>query len=373
MKALRNNFYMVKLFCKAAPFKVAAELLLSLFGNVVTVWGSVWLLRLLLEQMEAGRGYGELLRPLILYLAVSGLALLLDRIYYQYFDDIYKQRVQSYLNRQLFEKSLEIDLIRYQEPAFYDSYKRATHCCETVADTAFQNLVSAFGFVVMLVCGASTVLLVDWALFLFCVFPFLGSLLMRRYNKRLYAMERELTPFTRKKEYVTRVVLLKDYAREIRLTNISRILFREMDQASEDTRKVYCKNEKALFFQKLLMYLTQVNVIYLLNLFYMVYRVAVTGELSVADFSVAFSSVIMVVSRIRRLLENCEKAQNYSQYIEDLRQFLNYSPKIRGGSLLPGAFERLDLRSVGVSVSSRKLLRQVSFSVCRGEKIAVVG
>lgn len=30
MKTLRNNFYIVKLFCKAAPVKVAAELALCL-------------------------------------------------------------------------------------------------------------------------------------------------------------------------------------------------------------------------------------------------------------------------------------------------------------------------------------------------------
>lgn len=58
----------------------------------------------------------------------------------------------------------------------------------------------------------------------------------------------------------------------------------------------------------------------------MTYKVAVTGELSLADFSVAFSSVIMVVSRIRRLMENYEKAQHYSQYIEDLRQFRGTAP-----------------------------------------------
>ena len=373
MKTLRNNFYIVKLFCKAAPVKVAAELALCLLRNVITVWGSIWLLRMLLEQMEAGRGFEELLPHLFFYLCISGLVLLLDKIYYQYFDDIYKQKVQSRLDRMIFSKSLDIDLIRYQEPAFYDAYKRAAHCCDTVADMAYQNLLNAFGFAVMLLCGSSAVLLVDKVLFLFCAFPFLASFIMRRYNKRLYAMEREITPFTRKKEYVTRTVLLKDYAREIRLTNISRVLFRDLERASEETQAVLHRRQRSLFWHKLLLYQTQINSIYLLNLLYMTYKVAVTGELSLADFSVAFSSVIMVVSRIRRLMENYEKAQHYSQYIEDLRQFLRYSPGIRGGSLPPGAFESLELKNVSLSLSGKKLLRQVSFSVRRGEKVAVVG
>ena len=59
----------------------------------------------------------------------------------------------------------------------------------------------------------------------FMLFPLIGNFIFaRRSNALSYRRDREMEPFQRRIRYVNRVLYLPEYAKEIRLSRVSRVL-----------------------------------------------------------------------------------------------------------------------------------------------------
>lgn len=61
-----------------------------------------------------------------------------------------------------------------------------------------------------------------------------GILTGKRRNRVSYEFTMRVTEQNRKRDYVRRVFYMQKYAKELRLTNIYRVLFRQMDESLRD-------------------------------------------------------------------------------------------------------------------------------------------
>ncbi|MBQ7102135.1 MAG: ABC transporter ATP-binding protein, partial [Clostridia bacterium] len=105
------------------------------------------------------------------------------------------------------------------------------------------------------------------------------------------------------------------------------------------------------------------------------YRLIVLENLAVSDFSVLVAAITNCRNKLNQLAHYFTMQQKHCLWVQNLREFLDYEPKIKGGEIIPGEFESLEFRNVSFRYSEKKdyTLRNVSFKINKGESIAVVG
>jgi ATP-binding cassette subfamily B protein len=76
---------------------------------------------------------------------------------------------------------------------------------------------------------------------------------------------------------------------------------------------------------------------------------------------------------LRDLLDRIVKSKEHALFVDKMKTFLSYQPKIVGGNKIPGVFESIELKNVRFAYKETEILKGVSLKISRGDKIALVG
>ena len=108
---------------------------------------------------------------------------------------------------------------------------------------------------------------------------------------------------------------------------------------------------------------------------YAAYRFVIKRNLAVADFSVIVTAVSNLKDMLNSLSDSVALLRTESEYFANLREFMEYEPKVVGGSKSAEEFESLEFRDVHFTYPGAKKpsLNGLSFSISKGETVAVVG
>lgn len=208
--------------------------------------------------------------------------------------------------------------------------------------------------------------------FLTGMIPYIMSQSFR--NKIEYKKEKEMTPNNRKKDYVQRVVFLKDFSKDMRTSGIYHVMKNRFVNAVENNREIirrYGWKTGALdvlgaFFSEILPIAG--------TLIYGIYGF-INGIVSVAQFAVLVSAITSLKSMIEYIGRDLSEIQRLSLYFGNLRTFFNYENRLKNGKKKAGKIESVEFRNVtftypGVHEPS---LKNVSFKVGKNETVAIVG
>lgn len=204
--------------------------------------------------------------------------------------------------------------------------------------------------------------------------------------ERLYA-ERE-------RDYQHRVFYLHDYAKELRLhPEMKELLIRDFDRCNEGLNVLNRKYGLRLWFLSLFKeYVPTYLLLYALYLPWLLYQAMV-------EHAISLSSIVILLAAVRRLIKRTVAligflpAFSYNvAFVEKIRRFLAYEPKIVGGdTTVTGDFDCLTLSHVvfsyqgqntqsqsnksasDVSTRPREILQDINLEIKKGQKIALVG
>ena len=125
----------------------------------------------------------------------------------------------------LFKKSRNVELECFENSDFYDKYTLAMKNADTrLTETVDNFFGTIFGFIAS-ICAFVFMYRVDKLSVAFLVLPVIGNFIFRRLNSKVdYERNKEMAPHNRRIDYINRIMYLKDYAKEIRLTNIFHLL-----------------------------------------------------------------------------------------------------------------------------------------------------
>ena len=194
-------------------------------------------------------------------------------------------------------------------------------------------------------------------------------------NNVEFAKEKAMTPFERQKDYTKRTVLLKDFAKEIKTTNIFDVVKRRFSEAiKQNIRLIKKYGFKIAVLEVASDFFGEVIPI-AGGFAYGCYRLIVLENLEISAFSVLISAITNCRNKLNQLAYYFTMQQKHCLWVQNLREFLDYEPKIVGGDKIPGEFESLEFKNVSFHYSGndKNTLTDVSFKINRGESIAVVG
>ena len=133
----------------------------------------------------------------------------------------------------MYRKAAEMDLKNYDDPEFYNEFVWAMGEAAERTEAVIGSCAALIGETVGIFVVAGYVLSQDLAgLLLTGVSVALLLLLSNLYNKCRMRFREEIRPLERKRDYISRVFYLPEYAKELRLSRVKPKLYEEFQEAS---------------------------------------------------------------------------------------------------------------------------------------------
>ncbi len=332
-----------------------------------------------------------------------------DHIYNHLILPVLDRRLRTKMHAELYKKAQSMDIACYDDPDFYNEFVWAmresdSHAMATlsaffsiihraIATTAIMGLMVSINVVVGIVIFAGVLLAF-----------FVDLFADRFWLKRSY----EMNPMWRRQDYVSRTFYLSEYAKEMRTSRAPEMLTRDYDDTTEASIKIQKHYGWIFTFIYGIGYNLSRQVTYYVTILIMLGEL-VKGNVLIGGFAAAITALTMLQSILTRLAESIVELPKHALYLEKYFTFLEHENSIRSGEEPVPAFEELtfehvtfaykgaktaeeialqeairlqELKSQGRSLDDEELpppkevtdvLRDVSFTVRRGEKIAIVG
>ncbi len=374
-RTAQNNLFMLRLIHQAAPGLAAAGMAETITATLAEFISGTLLLRFALNGIGSHKSFAQVAGTLVLWLTV--------RIFLQGFLSLYGKwvypvrmtRVRRDVCMRVYQKAARVELGCYESPDYYDTFAKAMAECANRAEQLIQDLKGLVYLAVSFSANFVLVICVDPVFLLFALIPVLTVLLQAKRNRIGYEKEMAVREENRRKDYARRTFFLADYAKEMRLTNMPRLMVQRFGESGEKVAKILTRYGRPLAFLGYLIEECNELLTALGATMYAVWRTLGTKSMGYGDCIVIVNSIDNIAYSLMDSADVLLKFQENALYIENLRKFLEYEPQLRGGEQkLPGdgdiVLENVSFRYEG---AQKDALHGVSMRFGAKEKVAIVG
>lgn len=294
----------------------------------------------------------------------------------------YKAKPMLYrsLKEKMYEKAAEIDLSCYDDPKYYNDFVLAVAEAESSIDRFLKMCNMMVQGITVIVTTGAFYIMTDATGILFVLASFvLRFLVSRVLNKLNFDVRLKVNPLERKRNYVSRVFYLNDYAKELRLhpkvgDNLEKVFEETNDEIAKEQKRVGLKRTFLNFTRD---YVVGDFIMDGLYITYLVFKATVLKTLAYSDAVVLFNRTSSLRRGFANIADVVPMAQENSLYIDKIRAFLDYKPnmELNVGETVPSNNAELSLKHVSFKYSedADETLKDITLKVKPGEKIAIVG
>ena len=374
---IKNTAFMLGCGLKSAPLHMLMIYFAYVAENVYyAVVINVMFLETALSIIEGNGTFKEFLIKMCIIVVGKLLIDLLGYINVYTVRIRFEIKCESYINSLIFKKAQQVELGCYENPEFFDKYNRATWVVE---QNGFKRIIEGsawvLGSVVSLVSLVIYLLSIDPVLLVFLLCPVIVIAFRVAKNNLELEKEKDMTPYEREKDYVRRTILLKDFAKEIKTTNIFVVLEKRIRGAIQKNIAVIKKyGWKIALLEIISDYFAEIIPV-TGGFVYGCYRLMIAKDIPISEFSVLVSAISTCRNKLNHLAHYFAMQQKHCLWVQNLRDFLDYEPKIQGGSIEPEEFSTLEFKNVSFRYTDGAdyVLKNISFKIEKGQTIAVVG
>ena len=375
-RVLQNNLFMLGMIRRAAPAYIIIDVILDLSWSVIEFFSGSFLLKVVVDHLGEGGDPMTLTWFILGMFAIHITVFFAQQTFWQIYAPISQRKLSMAIRTALYTQMRAVELSCYENPAYYEKYVKAMNEAENRAFNVLWSLERLFGQVFSLIANALLLWSIDPILMLFALIPFGVGFIRKKRNKIAFKENEDIQKLAWKANYIQRGFYLQDYAKEMRLTGMSDKLLRDLDETTVEVERI---KRKYGIRNAALDYICRIShevVTVLGACLYAVYATLVQGTVGVGDCIVVLNSIGSVSGYLQGLVTNLVSFHEHALYIENLRSFLDYEPKIkenpegivaRGGEIV---VENVKYRYEGAETDT---LHGVSLRIAPGEKIALVG
>jgi len=373
---INNNFYILKIIFKIVPELCFLLPIRIIVYSVIQFITNTWLLQYIINGFQDGMDFKKIiLIVLFIYLFGFGIKQL-----FAYYENVHAPkiylRLEEYIQKRIFEKNTSVEYACYEDKVFYDKYVKASGDLYNRVMGVLQSMLSFFHVVITLSMYSFFVLSIDPYLVLFIILPVIISFLLEK-KKNIVQHEYNMKSQeeNRQSGYTSRSFYLADFAKEMRLTNIYKVMLERFENSAQNII-AYIRHYG----------LKLATIDYIINeskevfscmgaMLYAVYQTLVSGSMQYGDCLVVINSVQALIYTIINVSNAIMAFHRNSLYIDTIREYLDYEPKIKDGELDAPESGELHIDNIRFRYdgSDKDVLRDVSLTIRPGEKIALVG
>ncbi|MBR4823284.1 MAG: ABC transporter ATP-binding protein/permease [Spirochaetaceae bacterium] len=374
---LRNNLYALSLVWKMCPVPVIHLALGKLLFYFSWLFYSAFFMRYVINALQTGETFQAIMVFIVLTVGVFAAIALYNSYLLGCVTPIADATLNKKLYQKLFKKSRNVELECFENSDFYDKYtlamknadKQLLGTVDQLFGVFFGFFASIYAFVFMYK--------VDKLSLTFLILPVIGNFYFRRLNSKVdYERTKEMAPHNRRIDYINRVMYLKDYAKEIRLTNIFRLLKRQYTDAITGVVDVTKKFVfKAAFLHWFYVMFT-FTFIFEGLLIYGGYRTLVSETMKLPQLAVLTSMMVATTWILIGFTDSITACFKNGLFVEYLRTFLEHKEKIPEDydGIDPGTkIESIEFRNVSFAYKDVKVLSNLNMKIEGGKTYALVG
>ena len=376
-RTFKNNGYMLGLIIKACPGVPILALISTVLGSVHSFLLNTYLYQYALNALQEGKELRIILITLGCMFGYSVLYMLFESISSCYFELKYP-KVEAYIQNLLQKKAVEVDLACFESSAFYDTYVKATSEATNRAYTVMNNILDVIWITINVVAVGTLIITIDPIFLLLAFLPFLCTLLIGKKRNRLkYDYNMRNKEVARQRDYVRRTFYLNDFSKEMRLTEMWKVMYKRMHSSISEMKEIVNKyGYKMMFFRYLFDFIFDV-VVHSGTIVLAAFKTLVAKNMLLGDCFVVINSISNIAGSVNYMGDVFFKLDENSLYVDNLRDFLEYEVHIAEDENAPvvPSFQKLELKNMtfGYEGQENPALSNVNLTVSVGEKIAIVG
>lgn len=379
-KILRNNIYALKLAFEISKKRVIFALVKRLIEYLLWVFYSAFFVRFILDAIERSRPLSEILSAI---LVIGGVSLLLEAFLY-YCNNVMFPSLDVIIFHRLYnmvyKKAENVEIGCYEDREFYDSFSTALDDMGTKLCQCIDNMSTVISGTVGGVLACYTMVEIDPWTVLFLIAPLVGNFIFApKMNQIYYERYKESVPYDRKIHYVNRVMYLKEYAKEFRLSNVYNVVEEQYAQATEGKSGIWKAYFKRAFSIGMLQYFFSYMVIFEGILLYGAYQAIVPAVPGVTFAQMAVLTSVMVTASWVwvQVINAVNRSTENSLLVDNLRRFLAYEetiPEDGEGCIPEPEVHSIEFSHVSFAYKEgQPVLDDVSFCVEPGKSVVLAG
>ncbi len=376
-RTFKNNGYMLGLIIKACPGVPILALLSTVLGSIHSFLLNTYLYQYALNALQEGKDLKIIMITLGCMFGYSVLYMLVQNISNCYLE-LKHPEVEAYIQNMLQKKAVEVDLACFESSAFYDTYVKATGEATDRAYTVMKNILDVVGITINVVAVGTLIFTINPIFLVLAFLPFLCTVLIGKKRNRIkYDYEMRNKEVARQRDYVRRTFYLNDFSKEMRLTEMWKVMFKRMHSSIAEMKEIVNKyGYKIMFFRYLFDFIFDV-VVDSGSIILAAYKTLVEKSMLLGDCFVVINSISNIAGRVNYMGDVFFKLDENSLYVDNLRDFLDYEVHIVENENAPSvsSFQKLELRNMTFGYEGQEVpaLSNINLIVNVGEKIAIVG
>ena len=379
-RVLQNHLFLWKLCFKTCPGYMIYYLYDGFRYQMVVFVEHVLGIRYVLKCAEHGEPFWKAFLFIGIVLIINMIQIIPDGYFIHGWSFKSKPKLYAALKNKMYEKASQIDLSCYDDPAYYNDFVLSVAEAESSIDRFLVTLATLMQGLTVLFTTGVFFLMTDATGVLFVLVSFVLRFVMAKVlNKLNYKVRLKVNPIERKRNYVSRVFYLNDYAKELRLhPQVGDKLEKEFEEANDEIikeQKKVGKKRTFLIFSR--DYMVGDFIMDALYITYLVFQAAVTHSIDYSDAVILFNRAGSLRGGMSRMADLFPQAQENSLYVDKIRKFLDYEPVIKDsvGAAVPAEGSDIVLENVTFRYNEKSdpVINGISLRVKQGEKIAIVG
>ncbi len=377
INSIKNNFYALSLVWKMCPIPVIHMALSRLLYYFGWLFYSAFFMRYVINALQSGESFQAIMIFIGITVAVFASMALYNSYIQGYVAPVANASLNKQLYQKLFKKARNVELECFENSDFYDKYTLAIKNADTnLYNTVDQLFGVLFGFVAS-ICAFVFMFKVDKLSVTFILLPIIGNFYFRILNSRIdYKRNKEMAPHNRRIDYINRIMYLKDYAKEIRLTKIFNLLKRQYTDAitgvADVTKKFVLKSAFLHWFYVMFTF----TFIFEGLLIYGAYRTLVSNTMNLPQLAVLTSMMVSTTWILIGFTDSVTNSIKNGLFVDYLRTFLEYEEKIPedyDGADPGDKIESLEFRNVSFAYKDTPVLSGLNMKFQGGKTYALVG
>ena len=367
---------MLRLVSEAGALYLPFMLVLTVIRGVNSFLMNTYLYRYVLNALQNGEEFGRIALNVCGMFAFMMLYVILVQ-FRNFYTEVNAAKVEAHIQEILQKKAMETDLACFEEPEFYNSYVKALAETSERAMKVVNDLCSMLMVFITVFATGALMVSIDPIFLLLAAVPLIGTLCLGKKRTAVeYTKDMESKEEERQKEYVRRVFYLADFAKEMRLTEMYKVMLKRMGESVAELKDISKKYGYTLMWMDSFFAFLLDVVVYAGAILIAAYK-ALVNALPMGDCFVVINSITNISYEMNSVGNIFVAFRENSYYIENLRGFLNHEVQISENTngLAAGKHDRLEFINVSYTYEgkSEPALKNISMSVKAGEKIAIVG
>lgn len=322
---LNNILYSVSIIGRESKWYVVLNILMT-FENIPRRFLDVWIIEYIVTQAVVG-AFNKILYASLGYFFYCLVVIVVKKTFEECYKKPEEEKIRQSIKMNLYEKMASFDIAVYDDTEFYNKYVMAFSMVEKKGFEIFNRLILLLGAIISIGTLFSVIMTISPFIVAFSLIGSLITVLSNFYMSKInYHKEQEIVLKNRILAYINRIYYQQQYSKDVRLENLHEFLIEKFKESGLQKRAILKKygkkNVGASVISEGAMSMADVG------MWIYIGRGIVNGTLQAGSFMALSNAAWSLSNQIRRLFNNFPQLYQDSLFIENIRIFESYVPKV---------------------------------------------